>query len=164
MRGSQIFQEIHSIANTAALTVQLCRPPLRGFDCALQIRTRNVNLDHICLCHSVSYYEPAAADPTRNTQYYMAVSPNEDCLPRPSGGEATMEWKVEGRWPLEWTVASTEASGSAGSQENWVCRQCGACWVTPVGTEPPQPSTRTEEPATGDETDLGQVSSSDPEA
>lgn len=87
MRGSQIFQEIHSIANTAALTVQLCRPPLRGFDCALQIRTRNVNLDHICLCHSVSYYEPAAADPTRNTQYYMAVSPNEDCLPRPSGGE-----------------------------------------------------------------------------
>ncbi|MDA8584207.1 hypothetical protein N9L68_08220, partial [bacterium] len=45
-----------------------------------------------------------------------------------------------------------------------MCRQCGACWVTPVGTEPPQPSTRDEEPATGDETDLGQDSSSDPEA
>ena len=53
----------------------MCLPPARLSERALQIRTRNVNLDHICLCHSVSYYEPAAQDPARSTQYHLAVSP-----------------------------------------------------------------------------------------
>ncbi|MDA8584208.1 hypothetical protein N9L68_08225 [bacterium] len=69
------------------------------------------------------HWGPEQSDNERNRRPEVAAlvaltHPGEFPRPCPSGGEATMEWKVEGRWPMEWTAASTAASGSAGSQEN----------------------------------------------
>eukprot|EP00802_Teleaulax_amphioxeia_P025010 Tamp_25800.p1 GENE.Tamp_25800~~Tamp_25800.p1 ORF type:complete len:246 (+),score=26.28 Tamp_25800:50-739(+) len=88
----------------------------------MEIRTRNVNLDHICLCHSVSYYEPAAADPTRNTQYYMAV--HTQAFPRATGHTGSKESLAV---PSHFTISSLQQQRAHASP---ACAR-DADWPTP---------------------------------
>ena len=40
---------------------------------AMQIRTINANLHHVCLCRSLSYYQPSSDDPANSTCYSLSV-------------------------------------------------------------------------------------------